>query len=53
MKKIILIFSVLLLLMASGTVNAANGDIKIMINNKELYTADKKKIKPTSKDSAM
>ena len=42
MKKIILIFSVLLLLMASGTVvNAASGDIKIMINNKELYTADK------------
>ena len=42
MKKIILIFSVLLLLMASGTVvNAASGDIKIMINNKELYTENK------------
>ncbi len=41
MKKIVLVFSVLLLLMIAGTVNAADGDIKIMINNQELYTADK------------
>lgn len=40
MKKIILIFSVLLLLMASGTVYASD-DIKVVINNQELYTADK------------
>lgn len=40
MKKIILIFSVLLLLMAAGNVYASD-DIKVVINNKELYSADK------------
>lgn len=40
MKKIVLIFSILLLLMVSGTVYASN-DIKVVINNRELYTADK------------
>lgn len=40
MKKIILIFSVLLLLLAVGNVYASD-DIKVVINNKELYSADK------------
>jgi len=40
MKKIVLIFFALFLLMGSWTAYASD-DIRVMINNQELYTADK------------
>ncbi|MBQ2941993.1 MAG: hypothetical protein IJD97_07155 [Clostridia bacterium] len=40
MKKIIFVIATLLLLITSATVNASE-EIKVVINNKELYTEDK------------
>ncbi len=40
MKKLIMIISIILLFVSAGTVSAS-GDIKVVINNKELYCEDK------------